>query len=96
MGPRAAKFITGTRLGTVAIRAPQEKLSRIRSGIHKFECGLVDAVETEKYIKGLIGQLRFIHQLCPKDAGKCAAQLRRVTVGRFLSPSDRKFLTAIA
>ena len=56
----------------------------------------MDAVETEKYIKGLIGQLRFIHQLCPKDAGKCAAQLRRVTVGRFLSPSDRKFLTAIA
>lgn len=96
MGPRTAKLITGTRLGTVTIRAPYEKLSRIRSGIYKFECGLVDADETEMYLRGLIGQLRFIHQLCPKDAVKYAAQLRRVTAGRFLSLPDRKFLTAIA
>jgi hypothetical protein len=96
MGPRAAKLITGTRLGTGAIRAPREKLSRIRSGIHKFECGLVEADETERYIKGLIAQLRFIHRLCPRDAVKHAAKLRSATAGRFLSSPDKKFLTAIA
>lgn len=96
MGPRAAKLITGTRLGAGTVRAPHEKLSRIRSGIHKFEGGLVEVDETEKYIKGLIGQLRFIHQLCPRDASKCAAQLRRTTAGQFLSSPDKKFLTAIA
>jgi RNA-directed DNA polymerase len=96
MGPRAAKLITGTRLGSGAVRASREKVSRIRSGIHKLECGLVDADETEKYIKGLIGQLRFIHRLCPRDAAKYAAKLRSATVHRFLSPPDKKFLTAIA
>jgi hypothetical protein len=78
------------------IMAPREKLSRIRSGIHKFECGLVDADETERYIKGLIAQLRFIHQLCPRDAAKYAAKLRSATVDQFLSSADKKFLTAIA
>jgi RNA-directed DNA polymerase len=96
MGPRAPKLITGTRLGAGGVRASREKLSRIRSGIHKFERGLVDADETEKYIKGLIGQLRFIHQLCPRDACKYAAQLRTATAGQLLSSPDKKFLTAIA
>jgi len=96
MGPTTAKLITGTRLGARGVRAPQEKLSRVRSGIHKFESGLVPTEETEKYIKGLVGQLRFIHQLCPKDAVRHAAALRRATGGRYLSVQDNKFLKAVA
>ena len=96
MGPTTAKLITGTRLGAKGIRAPREKLSCIRSGIFKFESGLVDANETERYIKGLVAQLRFVHQLCQRDAMRYAAKLRSAVNGRFLSPSDKKFLAGIA
>jgi RNA-directed DNA polymerase len=94
MGPTAAKLITGTRLSAGGTRVPRQKLSRIRSGIHKFECGMVAANEAGKYIKGLVAQLRFVHQLCPKDAVRYAAALGKTTSGRFLSDADRKFLTA--
>jgi len=96
MGPRATKMITGTRLGADGIRAPGEKLSRIRSGIFKFELGLVSPDETERYIKGLVAQLRFVHQLCPKDAVHYARKLRNVVRGRFLSASDKRFLATVA
>ena len=95
MGSRATKLITGTRLGGAGIRAPREKLSRIRSGIFKFERGLVGPDETEKYLKGLVAQLRFVHQLCPKDAARYASKLRSAAGRRFLSPPDDKFLAAI-
>jgi len=93
MGPRDPKVITGTRLGAQGIRAPREKLSRIRSGIHKFEAGMVTDERAEMYIKGLIGQLRFIHHLCPKDAARHAGALRTALRSRFLSESDREFLS---
>jgi RNA-directed DNA polymerase len=95
MGPRDAKVITGTRLGANGIRAPQEKLSRVRSGIHKFEAGTVADEKAERYIKGLVGQLRFIHHLCPKDAARHASDLQRVVHARFLSKSDIEFLSTI-
>jgi hypothetical protein len=96
MGPRATKMITGTRLGADGIRAPSEKLSRIRSGIFKFELGLVSPDETERYIKGIVAQLRFVHQLCPKDAVLYAQKLRKAVRGRFLSAPDKKFLATVA
>jgi hypothetical protein len=96
MGPRRTKMITGTRLGADGIRAPGEKLSRIRSGIFKFELGLVSPDETEKYIKGLVAQLRFVHQLCPKDATQYARKLRNTVRDRFLSAPDKKFLATVA
>jgi hypothetical protein len=94
MGPRDPKMVTGTRLGAHRIRAPQEKLDRVRSGIHKFEGGMIADDKAERYIKGLVGQLRFIHHLCPKDAAHQASDLRRALRNRFLSESDRKFLSA--
>jgi hypothetical protein len=96
MGPRATKIITGTRLGADGIRAPGEKLSRIRSGIFKLDLGLVSPDETERYIRGLVAQLRFVHQLCPKDAIHYARKLRNAVSGRFLSPPDKKFLATVA
>ena len=96
MGPRATKMVTGTRLGADRVRAPCEKLSRIRSGIFKFESGLVSLDETERYIKGLVAQLRFVNQLCPKDAVHYARKLRNAIRGRFLSAPDKKFLGTVA
>jgi RNA-directed DNA polymerase len=92
MGPRATKILKGTRLGSQQVRAPKEKLSRVRSGIHKLRAGLVKEQDEEKYIRGLVGQLRFIHQLCPRDVRPYAKELMVVTRGRPLAEPDRRFL----
>jgi RNA-directed DNA polymerase len=94
MGSRAIKLLTGTRLGGRQVRAPKEKLSRIRSGIHKLRTGLVTRQDEEKYIRGLVAQLRFIHQLCPDDVGPYAGDLMAVSQGRPLSEPDKRFLSA--
>ncbi len=96
MGQARAKMITGTRLGLGRPRAPREKLSRIRSGIYKLERGLIDDSDSEKYIKGLVAQLRFVHQLSRKDGQRYATRLREATKERFLSVSDTDFLRVLA
>jgi hypothetical protein len=88
MGASAAKLITGTRLGAHGVRAPREKLSRIRSGIFKFERGLVSDSAVDRYLKGLVAQLRFVHQLCPKDALRYAESLRRYQPLNFINDSQ--------
>jgi RNA-directed DNA polymerase len=95
MGPSAIKLLTGTRLGSAQVRAPKEKLSRVRSGIHKLRTGLVAPEDAERYILGLVGQLRFISQLCPHDAYAYARELREACEGRALDPPSRKFLASI-
>lgn len=92
MGPRSEKLITGTRLGAKGIRAPREKLDRIRSGIHHFQIGHISDNKAERYMKGLVAQLRFVHQLCPKDAQSYAEKLRASAAGKFLSAADTRFL----
>ncbi len=94
MGPTSAKLLTGTRLGSQRVRAPKEKISRVRSGIQKLRFGLVPAESAEHYILGLVGQIRFINQLCPKDAIACARGLADACKGRWLDPPSRKFLSS--
>ncbi len=96
MGPKAVKILTGTRLGSQQVRAPKEKLSRVRSGIQKLRTGLVKEQDEERYIRGLVGQLRFIHQLCPRDVRPYAKELMVVIKGRPLTDPDRRFLLASA
>jgi RNA-directed DNA polymerase len=95
MGPSAIKLLTGTRLGSTQVRAPKEKLSRIRSGIHKLRMGLVTPEDEERYILGLVGQLRFVNQLCAHDASTYARELREACEGRALDPPSRKFLSSV-
>lgn len=92
MGPSAIKLLTGTRLGASRVRAPREKLSRIRSGIHKLRTGLVMKGREEEYIGGLVGQLRFIHQLCPSDVGAYARKLIDASAGLSIKKSDARCL----
>jgi RNA-directed DNA polymerase len=96
MGPSAIKVLTGTRLGSQQVRAPKDKLSRIRSGIHKLRSGLVDKQDEERFILGLVGQLRFINQICPHDVSTCARDLLDASQGRPLDRHSKKFLTASA
>ncbi len=95
MGPRAIKLLTGTRLGSREVRAPREKISRIRSGIHNLRVGLVPPNDEERYVMGLVGQLRFIHQLCPRDASVGASELKVACKGHFLNPPSRRFLDSL-
>ncbi len=94
MGPRAIKLLTGTRLGAGRVRAPKDKISRVRSGIHKLRSGLVKEEDEEGYIRGLVAQLRFIHQLCPDDVGPYAEKIMAASKGRPLSEPDKRFLAA--
>lgn len=96
MGPRAIKLLTGTRLGSQQIRAPKEKLSRIRSGIHKLRTDTVDERNKERFVLGLVGQLRFIDQICPDDVCNYAGELKEVCGGKYLDRPSRKFLTESA
>jgi hypothetical protein len=95
MGPTAIKILTGTRLGSHKVRSPKEKLSRVRSGIHKLQQGLVEPSDEETFISGLVGQLRFIEQLCPSDVRAYASTLKNASKRRSINPSSRNFLDAI-
>jgi hypothetical protein len=96
MGPRAIRLLTGTRLGSERIRAPKEKLSRIRSGIHKLRNGLVGERDEERFILGLVGQLRFINQICPDDVSHYAGELKEACKGRYLDRPSKRFLATSA
>jgi hypothetical protein len=96
MGPDAIKLFTGTRFGSQQIRAPKKKLSRIRSGIHKLRSGSVDQRDEERFILGLVGQLRFIKQICPDDVSVYAGRLKKVSKGRSLDRASKKFLASSA
>jgi hypothetical protein len=92
MGPTAIKTLTGTRLGSQQVRAPKDKLSRIRSGIHKLRGDLVAKEDEERYILGLVGQLRFINQICPGDVSVYGRELLAASKGRYIDLPSRKFL----
>jgi RNA-directed DNA polymerase len=92
MGPTAIKLLTGTRLGSNRVRASKEKLSRIRSGIHKLKTGLVREQDEERYIGGLVGQLRFVHHICPDDVWTYARDLQAASVGRPLTETNKRSL----
>ena len=92
MGPRDVKLLTGTRLGGSAIRAPKEKLSRIRSGIHKLRSEQMSAEEQVRFVNGLVAQLRYIERLNNADVHTLASQLLTVANPKFVSGTTLKFL----
>lgn len=96
MGQCDIKVITGTRLGADQVRAPKEKLSRIRSGIHKLQLGIVPAEDEPQYVDGLVAHLRFIKQICPRDVSRCARQLQTAVAGKALTVSSARFIKSVA
>lgn len=96
MGPRAVKVLAGTRLGGTKVRAPKDKISRVRSGIHKLSSGLVSTSQQERYINGLVGQLRYIEQLYPADVTRPAEILASAVKGCHISKPAKKYIAARA
>jgi len=91
MGSREIKLLTGTRLGT-SIRAPKEKLSRVRSGIHKLQLGLVNREDQVRFIDGLVGQLGYIERLNARDSRSLVRRLADVADPNVASDKALKFL----
>jgi Reverse transcriptase (RNA-dependent DNA polymerase) len=93
MGPQEIKLLTGTRLGKLQARASKDKISRVRSGIHKLKIGLVPKEERQVYVDSLIGQLRYIEQLSSRDGLKCAGELTKCKIDE-MSSDAKRFLKA--
>lgn len=68
MGSGQSKTLTGTRLGHRSLRAPKKICDRARAGIHKLECGLVEAPAMERYCRALSALIMHIQRICPKDS----------------------------
>jgi hypothetical protein len=92
MGPREIKILTGARLGCDRVRAPREKLSRVRSGIHKLRSGLVSAEAQERFIEGIVGQIEYIERLTDGDGRYLITQLHAVVDSEITSARAGKFL----
>lgn len=95
MGPSSTKTITGTRLGLLELRAPRDKISRVRSAIYKLQYGLVAKRDEENFIRGLVGQLRFIKQICRRDATVYASVLLKASNGKPIGAPSRDFLLTL-
>jgi RNA-directed DNA polymerase len=63
-GPGERKMLTG-RMVARFISVHPERLSRIRSGIHKLETGEVAPAERDGYIRSLEGQIAYIAGIIP-------------------------------
>lgn len=92
MAGREAKLLTGTRLGRLCARASKDKINRVRSGIHKLRVGLVPHSLIPEYVDSLVGQLRYIERLCPKDASRYAQELAILGSNWSLSRSASRYL----
>lgn len=77
LGPRAAKLITGPRLGRDSIRACKVKKAEVRAGIYNLQRGFLTKSGRAKDIQSLQGQITFIRTVCSADALKLQIQLEK-------------------
>jgi RNA-directed DNA polymerase len=75
MGPKEVKLLTGTRFGGTTIRVPAKYCSQVRAGIGNIKIGNVESHEFDAYSEQLLGRLRYINQVCPRDAQPLRNQL---------------------
>jgi RNA-directed DNA polymerase len=96
MGPRAAKLLTGTRLGQDKVRAPHDLTSRVRAAIHKVGSGQSLPGSEEAYLKSVRSQVKHIERLCPDDVRLLSVDgLDRLETGDEKSGHRRDVPTAI-
>ncbi len=92
MGPHETKKLTGTRLGTKAIRVPAEYCSQVRAGIHNLKVGRVEDYEMERYLRQLVGRVRYIDGVSTVDGRPLRVQLRKALDS--VPPEHRPLLEA--
>jgi len=77
MGPGTRKLLNGVVLN----RFPgvlKERLSRLRSGIHKLKNGEVSPQERETYVRRLQGGISYVSSIEPRKAAKLREELESV------------------
>jgi hypothetical protein len=77
-GGKAAKIITGVRLGAGRVRAPKDKVRDLRAAIHRLEIGCIEKQKRAKYLESLQGRLHHIERICAADVALLKRQLERV------------------
>lgn len=75
-GPRSKKILTGVTIGA-SLRVPTDRLSRIRSGIHKLRTGAVLENEVAGYVRSLLGQITQVGSTSRKKAERFRGDLER-------------------
>lgn len=85
-GPRSKRVLTGVKFGA-SPNVPADRLSRIRSGIHKLRTGAVLENEVAGYVQSLVGQITQVGSVNKKKAerfrGELEAVLERYPAVRF-------------
>lgn len=84
-GPASRRILNGVVLGQ-GFGIPPDRLSRIRSGIHKLRQGQVPAAKVESYVRSLRGSIAQIKPINAKKAehlsGNLEAACKRVSEGK--------------
>ena len=74
MGPNERKVLCGVLLGRF-LSVPRERVSGIRSGIHKLRTGEVLSADLDGYVASLRGSIAYVRSIAPKKAAKLSMQL---------------------
>ena len=74
MGPKERKILCGVLLGRFP-SVPRERLSGIRSGIHKLRMGEVLSADLDRYVMSLQGSISHVRSIAPKKTEKLSIQL---------------------
>jgi RNA-directed DNA polymerase len=81
MGSGSRKVLNGVLMGRFPGVLP-ERISRLRSGIHKLRTKQVAAHDVEKYIRQLQGGITYIASIKPQKAAKLREELQEALAGQ--------------
>jgi hypothetical protein len=74
MGPREREILNGVLLG-IFPSISRDKISGIRSGIHKLRTGEVPPQDADRYVRSLRGSISHIQSIAPRKARVLSTQL---------------------
>lgn len=91
MGPGTRRVLNGVLLGRFPSVLP-DRISRLRSGIHKLRMNEVPSGQVDKYIRQLEGGITFVASIVPHKAGRLRSELNGVLMmGSPLGPAREEF-----
>jgi hypothetical protein len=74
LGPGARKILNGVLLGR-QLSVPPDRLSRIRSGIHKLNQGAIAPEDVGRYVQSLRGAIAHVMSIAPRKAKRLREDL---------------------
>ena len=81
MGPGTRQVLNGVLLGRFPNVLP-DRISRLRSGIHKIRTGEVLSGQMYKYVRQLEGGIAYVASIVPQKAAKLRRELQDVIMLR--------------